>query len=164
MPQVDSTVRVFGVTYSWTSCIFAINGIQLEGITSVSRSHKRERPLVYAARRDGKPVARVGGGKYTPATLKVKWLKDTFEFVKTTILAPLGAGSYGDASFIFTLQCIEPVIGTIPTTAIAEDCVIDDDDDNREESTPGGLMVETTISSLDFNENVPLWSIARAIG
>lgn len=155
----DQVVRINGTTYSWNSVAFNFAAVPIEGIVQCDWEESREQPLVYAARRDGKPVARAGGGKYSPPTFKVKMLLDTWEFLKTTVLVPLGLGSFGDAVFPFAVQAIETTV----VQAMASGCKVVHVARAQSEGTEA-LFVELTISSLDFIENgVPLWSVQRAI-
>lgn len=163
---IDS-VRVNSTTYAWSSSIFLIDGVGIEGIVSVDYEEKREVDVVHAARQDGRPVAWAGSGKYSVPSFKVKMLKDTFADVQAMLavggmLGP-GLGSYGDAIFTFQLQCVEPLVAALPITTVAAPCRITGKREAREEGI-AALMTELDISCLQLIENgIPLWSLVRSL-
>lgn len=159
MPDV---VRIGHTIYSWTSTLHRFSGLPWEGIKSVDYSQKRERKVVHAARRDGRPLGKTSG-KYT-AELKIKMLKDSANALKQDLSA-LGLGSYGDAEFSYSLQVFEPqLLGTqLPIVVLFETCTIDEEHDAYEEGVEE-LLTEFTIGTLQITENLMrLWSVVRGI-
>jgi hypothetical protein len=168
---IDSILRAGGTTFAWTSSVFRIDGQLIEGVRDLGTfTEKLERPLVWASRRDGKPVAKAGGGKYTPPeAFKLKMLKDTAQYVKATILAPLFLGSSGGSGlpgFTFQAQLVEETSGLVVVTANASGChITESDGGGRSQSSQEAIDEEWTIGALDFIENgVPLWSPTRSAG
>ena len=162
---IDSLLRVGGTAFAWNSSLFRIEGLLIEGVVGMSGvGEKLERPLVYGARRGGTALGRAGGGKYTPPSFKLKMLKDTAVLVKTSVLAPLGLGSYGFSGipgFTFQAQVVEETNGLVVVTANASGCVVEEVARDAAEGAEQ-LFEEWTISALDFIENgVPLWSVSR---
>lgn len=164
---IDTVVRVNQSTYAWNSSVFLLDGQGIEGIKAVDYEEKREIEVVHAARPDGRPVAWAGGGKYTVPSFKIRMLKDTFAAVQAYLatggLLNPGAGSYGDALFTFQLQCVEPIVGSIPITTIASPCRVVGKREAREEGI-ATLLTELDISCLQLIENgIPLWSVVRSL-
>jgi hypothetical protein len=164
---LDSVVRINNQTFAWSSSVFLVDGQGVEGITSLDWEEKREVEVAYAARQDGRPVAWAGGGKYSVPSFKMRMLKDTFAVLQAYwaaggSLGP-GAGSYGDSIWSFQAQCVEPVIGSIPITAVAAPCRVLGKRETREQGI-GTLVTELDIGCLQLIENgLPLWSVVRSL-
>ena len=163
--SIDGFLRINNTTFAWNSSIVTIDGLGIEGVLSIDYEEKRESPVVHANRADGRPVAWAGGGKYIPPMIKIKMLKDTWGLLQVQLavgglIAP-GLGSYGDAQFALGLQCVEPVIGSIPIMAMAAPCKIVGKRESRAEGTEA-LATEIDVSCLQLIENgIPLWSLVR---
>jgi hypothetical protein len=157
---LTDVIRVNGVPlYSWNSFSFKILGIPFNGIKAFDYAHKRERTVVYGARRDGTPLGKTAG-KYSVEPITLTVLRDTADKI-TTMLTPLGLGSYGDAEFTFTAQYIEP--GNIPITVVGMRCTIDGEKDGNTEGTEEATT-ELTIGCLQLIKNGKLLSsLVRAV-
>jgi hypothetical protein len=162
MPD-PNLVRVNNTLYSWNSTRLTINGDPFTGgLVAVEHAQKRERKLVHGGSPNGTPKGWTSG-KYSVPTLKMKFLKDSAAALKAE-LAVLGAGSYGDAEWLFTLACIEPILPpNLPIMLTGNPCVITDVHETREEGIEE-LVEEFDIMCLELLENgSPLWSVVRSI-
>lgn len=162
MPD-PNIVRINNTLYSWNSTRLTINGDPWTGgLLSIDHAEKRERKLVHGGDPAGRPKGWTSG-KYSVATLKMKFLKDSAAALKLE-LAALGAGSFGDAEWLFSLQCVEPVLPpSLPITLAGGPCTITDCHETREEGVDE-LVEEFDIMCLQLLENgVPLWSLARLV-
>jgi hypothetical protein len=156
---VDS-VRLNGTIYSWLSCEFTIDGQEYEGFTDVEYEQKRERKVVFAARRDGTPLGKTAG-KYTVPTLTFKVLRATAKMIKEYLTGE-GNGSYGDAVFSFGLSVYEPDVNDTPITVIFDTCTWDGEKAGQSEGVDE-LLTEITIGCLAITENqMQLWSALRS--
>lgn len=167
MPAIDRIVRVNSSTFSWNSSAFMFDGQEIEGITSLDWEEKREVAVAYGARHDGTPLAWGEGGKYSVPSFKIKMLKDSWSVLQAYLavggLIRPGLGSYGDSVFTFQAQCIEPIVGSIPITAVATPCRVIGKRETREEGA-NILLTELDVGCLNLVENgIPLWSVARSI-
>ncbi len=112
------------------------------------------------SRKNGTPLGKPAG-KYSAGPISVTMLRDTWAFVRQTVLTPLGLGSYGDANFIFMGQYGEP--GAPPTNIIFTGCTIDGAKDSHQEGTDA-LTTDLTIGALGARENgQQLWSLIRSV-
>lgn len=153
--------RLNGVPYSWNSCIFAINGKPFTGILELSYEQKRERKVVYGAKRDGTPLG-ITSGKYSVASCSLKTLRLTAFEIKA-MLTPLGLGSYGDASFSIALQVVEPSLTAVPITVVISGCVISGVKETQAEGVEE-LVTEFEITAETVVENgLVLFSRQRAL-
>jgi hypothetical protein len=153
-------IRINNTIFSWNSCSFRILGIPFNGILGFDYEQKRERKVVYGMRRDGKPLGKTSG-KYSVPSCSLKVLRDTADKI-TTLLTPLGLGSYGDAEFPITCQYIEPIIA-LPITVICTGCTIDGEKDSNAEGVEE-LVTEFEIGCLNITKNgKSLASIVRSI-
>lgn len=153
-------IRINNTILSWHSCSFRIMAIPFNGILEFSYELKRERKVVYGAKRDGKPLGKTSG-KYSVPSCSLKMLRDSADTL-TTLLTPLGLGSYGDAEFVLTCQYIEPVIA-LPITVICTGCTIDGEKDSNAEGVDE-LLTEFEIGCLNITKNgKSLASLIRAI-
>lgn len=143
-------VRVNNTIYSWNSCLQKVDNSPSTGIVEVSYEQKRERKIVYAGRKDGRPLGWTIG-KYSAPTFTLKMLKDTAEAF-TDYLTTQGKGSYGDAEFGYMLQIAEPVQGSRPLTISAPICVITGKKDSAAEGIDE-LVTEFELATLFFIEN-----------
>src|SRR5215469_17842827 len=125
------TFRFNDNVLSWESCEFEILGVQYEGLTSISTGQKRQRKKVKGMRKSGTPLGKTAGS-YDAGPIKIRFLVDTWEMIKTTQLTALGLGSYGDASFTLSLTAFE--IGLLPLVFAATGCTVEDEEDVYEES------------------------------
>jgi len=163
MATIDQFLRVNFQTFAWSSSVIEIYGQGVEGIRSIDYEQKREFEIAYAARPDGTPIAWAGGGKYSVPGFKIKMLKDTASYLKLALLAPAGAGSFGDAIFPVSIACIEPVVGSTPITTLASPCRVVGVRESREEGM-ATLLEEWDISCLRIIENgVPMFSVVRGL-
>lgn len=159
MPDV---IRVNHTLYSWPSCSFKIDSQPFEGIVELNYEQKRERKVVYAAKRDGRPLGKTAG-KYSVPSLTLKMLRDSADAL-TTYLSAKGLGSYGDPEFGMMLQVAEPVVGALPITVLMETCTIDGKKDAHAEGIDE-LVTEFEIGCLQLTENGKrLWSVIRSLG
>lgn len=156
-------LRINGTPLSGNSASFRVMGSPFYGVVEGSYKVKRERKVVYGARRNGKPLGKTAGKVSFECTMKMlKASADAF----TTLLTPLGAGSYGDAEFFMTWQWFEPPSPSgivLPITAVFSQCTIDEKGDATAEGVEE-LLTEFTIGCLDITENLKsIASIQRAI-
>jgi len=154
-------LRVNNTRYSFASSRTLIQGLPQSGVVAVDYEETRERKIVYSNRQDGTPVGWTSG-KYAVKSFKMKILaEDAFLF--ETYLAGLGAGSVGDAEFMTGLQLVEPVLGAIPITTVANPCTVTARRMSREEG------VEEAVKEYDFTVlqmiegGFPLWSLVRSL-
>lgn len=154
-------VRINNIIYSWTSVILKIDGDRYEGFQSFDGAkEKRERKLVYGARKNGRPLGRTSG-KYIPGPVTIKFLKRSANLL-LTYLSLKGLGSYGDAEFIAQLQVSEP--GYVPITSTLLDCTIEEANDSAAEGSDE-LTKDLIIQPLTGDENgMVIWSKFREIG
>jgi hypothetical protein len=156
---VTDIIRVNNTILSWNSFSFKIDGIPWVGITSFDYEQKRERKVVHAAKRDGRPLGKTSG-KYTVPSCKLTMLRDSYDKL-TTILTAKGLGSYGDAEFTFIAQYIEPL--QPPITVIGTGCTIDGEKEAQAEGVDE-LVTEVEIGCLALSKNgKSLASLIRAI-
>lgn len=154
-------IRVNSTILSWNSFSLKIDGIPYNGITGFDYEQKRERPVVYAARRDGVALGKPAG-KYSVPTCTLTMLRDSADKL-TTQLTAKGLGSYGDAEFTFIAQYFEPVPGSVPITVVGTGCTIDGEKDTNQEGTDASLT-EFTIGCLRLLKNgKSLASIVRGV-
>lgn len=147
MPDI---VRVNNTIYSWNSCLQKIDNSPFIGIVDTAYEQKRERKIVYAGRKDGRPLGWTAG-KYSAPTFTIKMLKDSAEAF-TDYLTTQGNGSYGDAEWGYLLQIAEPVKGSRPLTISAPICVVVGKKDGAAEGIDE-LVTEFEIATLFFIEN-----------
>lgn len=156
---MTDVIRVNNTILSWNSFSFKIDGIPYNGLLAFDYEQKRERKVVHAAKRDGRPLGKTSG-KYTVPTCSLTMLRDSFDKL-TTYLTAKGLGSYGDAEFTFIAQYIEP--GQPPITVIGTGCTVDGDKDANAEGVDESLT-EVTIGCLEIIKNGKrLASVVRAI-
>jgi hypothetical protein len=152
-------VRINNTILSWNSCSFKFDGIPYNGITGFDYDQKRERKVVHAAKRDGRPLGKTSG-KYTVPTCTLTMLRDSADKL-TTYLTAKGLGSYGDAEFTLIAQYVEP--GQPPITVIATACTIDGEKDTNQEGVDE-LVTEFTIGTLEIIKNGKrLASVLRSV-
>lgn len=152
-------VRVNNTILSWNSFSFKIDGIPYNGITGFDYEQKRERKVVYGAKRDGRPLGKTSG-KYSVPTCVLTMLRDSADKL-TTYLTAKGLGSYGDAEFTFVAQYIEP--GQPPITVIGTACTIDGEKDGNQEGVEE-LHTEFEIGCLEIIKNGKrLASVIRSV-
>lgn len=152
-------IRVNDTIYGFNSCTFKLEGVPYIGIQSFDYEQKRERKIVYGAKRDGTPLGRTSG-KYSVPSMSLKVLKDTWDSMSTQLTA-MGLGSYGDAEFVFIAQMVE--LGSLPITVVCSGCTIDGVKASHEEGVDE-LVVELEIGCLAIAENGKLlFSLARGL-
>lgn len=152
-------VRVNNTILSWNSFSWKADGIPYNGILGFDFEHKRERKVVHAAKRDGRPLGKTSG-KYTVPTCTLTMLRDSADKF-TSYLTLKGLGSYGDAEFNFICQFIEPL--QPPITVIGRGCTIDGEKDTNQEGIDE-LVTEFTIGCLELIKNgKSLASVVRAV-
>lgn len=154
-------LRISNTILSWNSCSFKFDGVPYNGILGCDYEQKRERKVVHAAKRDGRPLGKTSG-KYTVPTCTITMLRDSWDKLSTQ-LSLLGLGSYGDAEFTLVIQYIEPGIGQTPITVVCTGCTIDGEKDTNQEGIDE-LVTELTIGCLEIIKNGKrLASVQRAI-
>ncbi len=152
-------LRINNTIYSHNSCSFKIDAAPYTGITSFDYEQKRERKIVYGARKSGTPLGWTSG-KYTVPPIRLVMLKDSADKL-TTFLSLKGLGSYGDAEFNITLQAVEP--GQLPITVVCDPCCITGKKDTTAEGIEE-LLTELEIACLKITENGKrLWSLVREL-
>lgn len=157
-------LRVNGIQVSWHETSFRINGLPYYGILALDYEQKRERKIVYGSKRNGLPLGRTAGKVSFTASMKM--LRASADQL-TTMLTPLGAGSYGDANFIISVQYIIPVLPgnppQPPITVILTDCTIDDKKDSNAEGVDEAVS-EIELGVLGITENgKSIASLVRSI-
>lgn len=154
-------IRINSTLVSASSCSFKFAGIPFVGILSLDYEEKREPKIVHGARRDGLPLGWTTG-KYDPGPVTFRMLNDSFDKL-TTLLTPLGLGSYGDAEFPFIAQYIEPGIGQLPITVVMAPCRVTGVKDGFAAGNDE-LTTEVTMHTLSITRNGKrLWSVVRSI-
>lgn len=152
-------LRVNNTIISWNSFSWKLDGIPYNGILGFDYEQKRERKVVYAAKRDGRPLGKTSG-KYSVPTCTLTVLRDTWDKISTQLTLK-GLGSFGDAEFAFISQFIEPL--QTPMTVIGTGCTIDGVKHTNQEGIDE-LVTEVTIGCLNLLENgKSLASLVRAI-
>ena len=146
---MSDTVRVNNLLLSWKSCIFKLDNDVYIGVQSQDFEQKRDRKIVFAGRRDGRPLGKTGG-KYEPQPMKIVVVKDTSTKIKQYLADKAGAKSYGDAEFTWQTQYVAP--GSDPVTNVFTGCTLDGVKDGPAEGNDE-LTEELTISFLDATEN-----------
>jgi hypothetical protein len=115
--------------------------------------------VVYAAKRDGRPLGKTTG-KYSVPTCTLTVLRDTWDKMSTQLTLK-GLGSFGDAEFAFISQFVEPL--QAPITVIGTGCTIDGVKHTNQEGIDE-LVTEVTIGCLALLENgKSLASLIRAV-
>ena len=157
--------RLNDVPYSATSCSWRIAGAPYVGITSLSYSEKRERKLVHGSRKDATPLG-ITSGKYSVDGLSITFLRSSFQRL-IELLAPLGAGSYGDATFpiIATYSDVQASIrGATPIVILIEGARITSVKDSRDEGFDE-LTTEVEMMAMAMTRNGHrLYSVANGVG
>jgi len=158
-------LRVSNTILSWTSTKLLMNGAPFEGVVSIDYEQTRERKKVWGARRNGRALGWTSG-KHEVKGLNVRMLVDSFD-VLTTLLTPIGLGSYGDAEFPILLQAEEPVIplpGSTPVLSVLfSPCAIVGEKEARQEGIDE-LLVDVAIDCLFLTKNgKSLASIVRSL-
>lgn len=152
-------IRVNTTLLSWNSLSFKVDGIPFNGLLAFDYEQKRERKVVYAAKKDGTPLGKTSG-KYSVPSCALTMLRDSYDKL-TTYLTGKGLGSYGDAEFSFTVSYVEP--GQLPITILGYGCTIDGDKDSNAEGTDEATT-EVEIGCLRLLRNgKSLASLVRAI-
>lgn len=158
---MTDVIRVNNTIYSWNSTAFKLDAIPYNGVLGLDYEQKRERKVVHAMKRDGRPLGKTAG-KYTVPTCSLRVLRDTWDKISTYLTAK-GLGSYGDAEFVIIFQCIEPVPGATPLTVIMTGCTIDGVKSVNQEGVDE-LVTELEIGCLSIVENgKQLASLVRAV-
>lgn len=99
-------VRVNTSTWSWTSCIFSIDGIPTEGIVAIDYEEKLEARIISSNLQDGPPLG-MSAGRYEVVRFPVRLLKDSARQLKTYLSAQAavqGLSSFGQVTFTLGLQ------------------------------------------------------------
>lgn len=150
-------LRTSTTIFSWTSFTLKIDGIPYNGVKAFDYDQKRERKVVHAAKRDGVALGKTSG-KYT-CSASLTMLRDSYDKL-TTQLTASGLGSYGDATFTFIAQYIEPF--QLPITVVGTGCTIDGEKDGNVEGVDE-LTTEVEIGCLRLLRNgKSLASLQRA--
>lgn len=150
-----------GTIYGPNSHIIRIDAVSLTGVRSLSFSDARTRALVFGSKRDGTPLGKTAG-QYNPGEASLKVLRATADQI-TTYLTPIGAGSYGDASFTLLVQVIEPDSTAAPQTTVLSSCHItgvSEDYNNTDEVSETTFTIQP--ESISRNGKV-LYSLVRKL-
>lgn len=139
--------------YSAASCSWLINAIPYEGITALSYSDKRERALVFASRKDGKPLG-VTGGQYQVDSLSITMLRASANQLMLD-LTPVGLGSFGNADFPIVATYSEVAAqlrGEQPIVVVINGCRITGVKEGFATGTDA-LITEFTLMALSLTRN-----------
>ena len=154
-------IRVNNTPYSWNSTSTKFDGIPYNGLLGFDYEQKRERKVVHAQKRNGRPIGKTAG-KYSVPSMSLRMLRDSWDKLSTQLTAK-GLGSYGDAEFVIIFQYVEPVIGATPITVICAGCTVDGVKSVNQEGIDESV-VELEIGCLSIIENgKSLASIVRSI-
>jgi hypothetical protein len=152
--------RLNDTIFSATSSEFNILGAPFVGILSLDYEQKRERKLVYGARKDGTPLG-MTGGKYGIGSFGMSMLRSSYQRL-IELLSLKGFGSYGDASFPISAVYAEPLAllkGVPPIVIAIEGCrIISEKDTNKEGIDEAVTEVGLAAMSLTRN-GMRLWSV-----
>lgn len=162
-------VRATDTIYAWESCTAKVDLVPYTGIRGCDFSgEKRERKPVRGMNKSTAPLGKPSG-KYTPPTLKLKMLRDSWEALKQQLTAKAllaGGASYGTASFNVTLTVSELVpsgVGPGVMTISATGCTVDGVDDTHGPDD-NELVTELEIGVLTCSRNgQTLYDPARGI-
>jgi len=157
---MSDIIRLNNTIYSHGSCQWKFDATPYDGINSFDFEEKRTRKVVYAARKAQRPVGWTQG-KYEVPPLKLVMLKESGNRLLTQMTLK-GLGSYGDAEFNITMQCIEP--GNVPITHVFDPVCITGVKDTTAEGIDE-LMTEFELACLSITRNgMRLWSVLRSLG
>jgi hypothetical protein len=163
MSDIEIT-RLQDVPYSAQSCTFTLAGAPFEGILDLNYSQKRERKLVHAARRDGKPIG-ITSGKYSVDALSMKLIASSYQRL-IGILTALGLGSYGDARFPITATYSDTAVllaGGTPIVIAVEGARISGEKGGRTEGIDEAT-VEVEMMALSLTRNgARLWTMGGGL-
>lgn len=167
MPDFNFS-RINGTPYSWMSCAHFFQGIPYKGIVASTFKETREVKLVHAGQQDGTPIG-ITAGIYKVENVSFRLLRESAHNLMTD-LTILGAGSYGDAQFNYTLQLFEPVIQippALPSTTLLTGCRIVGVEEKNEQGIDE-LVTEFTVQAQYLVRTVggvplKLWSVLRSI-
>ena len=158
MPDV---VRVNATIYSWTNCLFKIDGQPFDGLISFNYEQKLERRIIPSSRSDAPPLGK-SAGKYSVPSMSMRMLKDSANALTSYLItqAPPGPGlSYGQSLFVITFH-IAHDFSMPPISIVCESCTIDGKKDVHDEGVDE-LVTEFEIGALRIRENgKTLWSPA----
>lgn len=129
---MSDTIRINGNAHSWGSITAKVAGQKFVGFTKIEFGDKRKRGKKWGMGKDHAPRAR-SRGRYEPDPVKLTGPKGTVEALRAQLAALSASGtSYGDASFLITVQFVEA--GDVPILVEIEDCVVDEDASSHEEN------------------------------
>lgn len=153
-------IRLNNTVFSHQSCQWKLDAIPYDGILSMDFEEKRERKIVYAAKKAGRPIGWTAG-KYTVPPIKLVMLKASGHRLLQQMTVK-GLGSYGDAEFNMTMQNIEP--GNVPITHVFEPVCITGVKDGTAEGVEE-LTLEFEMACLSITrDGMRLWSVLRSLG
>lgn len=149
---MSDLVRIGSTIYSWNSQSFRFDGVPYQDLLSVDLDEKRNRKLVYGARRAGTPLG-MTTGKYDPGQLVIGMLADSAQLLLNQ-LAIKGLGSYGDATdVVFSATVFEPAPGAVsPLMLLASGMSVVGVKDSRAEGIDE-LITEITFQPLAVMRN-----------
>lgn len=152
-------VRIGNNVHSHNSCSWKFDLVPYDGINAFDFDEKRERKIVYAAKKSGTPLGWTAG-KYSVPPVRLVMVRES----ATRLLQQMtlkGLGSYGDAEFNITLSIAEPL--KLPITHVFDPCCIV----GKKNTTAEGveeLLTEFEIACLKITENgMRLWSVLREL-
>ncbi len=165
MPD-PNVFRLNRVPYSWVSCAHFFNGLPYKGLTATNFKETREVEVVHGAQQDGTPLG-ITGGIYKVENTSFTLLRDSANALLLD-LTLLGAGSYGDAEFTYTLQLFEPTVPpSMPSTTIITGCRVIGVEEKQEQGS-GKLVTEVSVQAMYVVRNIggiptQLWSKVRSL-
>ncbi len=158
MPGADRD-RLQGTQFTGVSCLFSLvtsGGTELadlEGVMGGGYEDKRERPLIWGSRRDGRPIGK-GAGRYVPGGLSIDVEEATGQLIKETLAAESADGaSYGDTEFVLVIQLYEPDKGVVDTITMTFEGCNTDSAKGDYPNTPDGLKKSFALSYTGADEN-----------
>jgi hypothetical protein len=168
MPDPNIT-RVNRVPYSGNSCANFFNGLPYKGVRSTTFKETRELKLVHGAQQDGTPLG-LTAGVYKIDNLSFTLLRDSAMGLLAD-LTLLGAGSYGDAEFMYMLQVFEPtLVPALPIQTVITGCRITGVEETQELGPGGAEELVTKFDAMALylvrtygGNPLQLWSAVRSL-
>lgn len=156
MPGSDRT-RLQGLQYTGVSALFTIitaggtSLSNLEGVIGMGYEDKRERPVIWGSRRDGRPNGK-GAGRYVPGAISADFEEATIDMIISALAAESVDGlSYGDTDFTLQIQLYEPSKPQSTITMNFAGCSVDGDKGDYP-TTPDGLKKSMTFMYLSKDQ------------
>lgn len=155
-------LRVNDAIHSWNSCRFLIDVQPFTGLVEVNVKEKRDRKLVKGARRDGVPLG-MTSGSYEVESMTGKFLTDQWDLI-TDYLSAKGLGSYGDASFTFSIEQAEEADIEVPVMILlVNGCRVISVENSFAEGVEENVVSVEFKAMTAFGNGKVLFSLARSI-